>query len=432
MTALSVAPSLAVEPVRPPPPSEVLSLRASLDRARKNNPRLQVAEKEYQIAETKVRQAKSLFFPRATLNFDAVRYHNETLSLIPAEIGNVVLETPASTGGRVHEDTLYIGRLNLVQTLYAGGKVDYTYRLSKANIKRAQTTLDTLQNQVELETSEAFYGLLALKEKRRLIQNALLDVEKMVRQAPNQHARLMASAERYDLRRRLSSIEGDEKDLRFKYLKALGAEYFSDIDVDGTLDGRIVEEDLQTVLVWAKQNRAELKETALQEEVDALSVGLSQAERYPVLRLGGGVEVRNDDFPLDQTNWNAVLDMNIPIFDGFSSPARVRESRYRADQGRLRRSELEDSVDLEVRAAFADLEHWKEELAARQHELGELQSAEKSYVGAKAGAPLSERLDFLRWRLNRMVEVVDAKLERALANSRLCRSMGKSVLDEKE
>ena len=433
--AVAFAAALAVSAaVAQGPGAETLTLRTSLDRAIKNNPQIQIAQKDFEIAKAQLRQAKSLYFPRVGLNLDAVRYRNETIGLIPPELGNVVLETPLSSNGQVSNDAdnLFIGRLNLVQTLYAGGRVNYTHRLSQANVRRAEIALETMQNEVEFETASAFYGLLAAREKRRLAQNALVDVEKMVRQAGTQHARLKASAERYELRRKLSAIEQDEKDLGFKYFSAMGVEYFADIEVDGTLDPRVIEQDIQTLLVWAKSNRSEVKETLIQEEVDALSVDLSMSERYPVFRLGGGVEVRNRQLPLDQTNWNAVLDMNIPIFDGLASPARVRESRYRAEQGRLRRSQLEDAVDAEVRAAHADLQHWANEVAARQQEEGDLKSTEKSYVGQHATENLAERLDYLRWRLDRSTDVVDGKLQLCLANARLARALGRSVLDDQQ
>jgi hypothetical protein len=108
----------------------------------------------------------------------------------------------------------------------------------------------------------------------------------------------------------------------------------------------------------------------------------------------------------------------------------VKESRYRADQGRLRRSQLEDSVDAEVRMAFADMEHWKNELSARERELSELRKSERTYVGGRASGSLRERLDYLRWRLDRATDVVDGKLELCLANARLARALGRSVLDE--
>jgi outer membrane protein TolC len=187
-----------------------------------------------------------------------------------------------------------------------------------------------------------------------------------------------------------------------------------------------VETDLQTAMVWAKQNRQELKETQVQEEVDQLSVDLSMAERYPVFLLGGGMEVRNNDFPLNQTNWNAALNMNIPIFDGFSSLARIKENRYRAEKGRLRHIQLEDEVEREVRSAYLDWQHWTSELVSRREEL----SAMEAMAGPTSRANFTpEKLDIARWLLDAQTSVIDAQYQLCIAAAHLAKAMGKQPSD---
>src|SRR2546426_9393868 len=72
------------------PAGETLTLKASLERARRNNPRLLAAETELSIAKTHLRQAKSLFYPRVNLNMNYVRYRNETLGVLPEEFGSTI------------------------------------------------------------------------------------------------------------------------------------------------------------------------------------------------------------------------------------------------------------------------------------------------------------------------------------------------------
>ena len=62
--------------------------------------------------------------------------------------------------------------------------------------------------------------------------------------------------------------------------------------------------------------------------------------------------------------------------------------------------------------------------------MAELNRSEKSDVGARATEPLSERLEYLRWRLDRATDAVEGRLELCLANARLARALGRSVLDE--
>lgn len=408
--------------------AERLTLEESLDRARKNNPQLLLAAKDLSVARTQVRQARSLYYPKVNLRMDYVRYRNETLGLTSPDLGSLVLEAPIQnpddTRSNPLSQNLYVGRLGFVQTLYAGGKVTATHRLSQAGLRRAESMVDTVRQSVECQTAQNFYRLIALSKQKSLLSSTLVDIDKLAKQGGSSHTQLAFAAAQSETQQRLSDVTQLEQTVRFNYLQSMGLELFSDVEVAGELEAVGDLPDLQTALVWAKQNRAELKETQIQEEVDHLTVELSRAERYPVFLLGGGLEVRNDEFPLDETNWNTALSMNIPIFDGFSSYARVRESRYRADQGRLRRVQLEDQVELEVRTAHSEWNHWKNEVNVRRRQWDMLEQSRRQAFQS-AGAP--ERLDYLRWRADAGTRLIDAEYELCAAQARLSKAVGRPI-----
>jgi len=412
--------------------SEILTLRSSFERAINNNSQLLLARKELDVARTHLSQARSLFYPHVNLNVDYIRYRHETLGLIPSEMGDIVLETPKVTEGVTGNpaQNLYLGRLGFIQTLYAGGKLDATYRLSQANVKRAESGYETLKRDIEFETAGGFYRLLEIQQQEKILKDAIFDLEKLSQQAGNVHSQLSIARAQSALRQKQGDLRQHEQRVKFDYLRSMGVELFTDIQVDGELTLQPHERDLQTDLIWAKNNRVELKETVILEEVDKLAVDLSLAERYPVFLLGGGMEVRNNDFPLNDTNWNAGLSMNIPLFDGFSSLARIRESRYRADQGRLRRVQLEDQIELEVRSSHADYLHWSEEVSAREKELATLERSRRPIFDRAGGGSLSDRVDYIRWVVDAKTSLVEAQYELCMANARLAKALGKSFLDE--
>lgn len=406
--------------------TERLTLTDSLERAEKNNPQLLLAVKDLSVSRTQLRQAKSLYYPKINLNLDYVRYRNETLGITSPELGSVVLEAPVQqskeeTRGNPLARNLYLGRMGFLQTLYAGGRVNTTYRLSQAGVRRAESALETVRHQVRCETAEYFYQLLALQQEEKVLSNSLLEIEKLSKPSNGPHARLSLAAAQAEARKRLSDYHQEEQTVRYKYLQAMGLELFSVVEVEGTLTSRDTLPDLQTVLVWAKQNRDELKDTQIQEEVDQLSIELSRAERYPVFLWGGGVELRNEEFPLKEANWNTALSMNIPIFDGFSGYARVKESRYRADQGRLRRVQLEDKVEMEVRTAHGEWHHWKNEVDARHRQLEMLEALRRQDF------TLPQRLDYLRWLTDAYTSLIDAQYELCASEARLSKAMGRAI-----
>jgi outer membrane protein TolC len=205
----------------------------------------------------------------------------------------------------------------------------------------------------------------------------------------------------------------------------MGMELFSTVEPEGDLGLHLRTLDVSQLLAWAKENRNELRETILQEEVDRLSVNLSMADRYPTFLLGGGYEMRDESFPIDDRNWNAGLTMNIPLFDGFASLARIKESRSRAQQGRFRRVQLEDRIEREVRSAYGDYMHWSEEIAHLRQELDTLSRARSNSFS------VAEKIDLVRWSLASNMRITDARYEVCLANARLERAVGRSLAEEK-
>ena len=184
---------------------------------------------------------------------------------------------------------------------------------------------------------------------------------------------------------------------------------------------------LKNFLTWAKQNRPELRQTQIEREVDQLSVNLAMAERYPTFLFGGAYEVRDRTFPIQESNWNATLTMNIPLFNGFASLARIKESKHKAKRGKFRRVSLEDQIEREVRLAFEDMNYWINELDTRRRELGFLQNSRDQYEksGSKKGS--REHLDYLGWSLDARLSVIEAREKIAVAVSHLQKVIGRSV-----
>src|SRR5262245_38393416 len=63
------------------PTRETLTLKTSLERAARNNPRLLELGKELSIAKANSREAASLFYPKVNVNLNYTRFRNETLGL---------------------------------------------------------------------------------------------------------------------------------------------------------------------------------------------------------------------------------------------------------------------------------------------------------------------------------------------------------------
>ena len=60
-------------------------------------------------------------------------------------------------------------------------------------------------------------------------------------------------------------------------------------------------------------------------------------------------------FDASQRNWNAGISVSIPIFDGFSSKAKVDAAKARYEESRLQKEDTQDQIAVDIRQGCLDL-----------------------------------------------------------------------------
>jgi len=130
-------------------------------------------------------------------------------------------------------------------------------------------------------------------------------------------------------------------------------------------------------------NRPELKQLRLQEQVGEKFISLAKAGNKPNLALIGGYNLESyadtigGVFEQDEwkSSWNITLGLEFPIFDGFSTRARVKQAKSGLRQIQLGMEQLTDGIGLEVRAAYLGFHESREILKAQEETV---QQAEES------------------------------------------------------
>ncbi|HJP84638.1 MAG TPA: TolC family protein [Gemmatimonadaceae bacterium] len=127
--------------------------------------------------------------------------------------------------------------------------------------------------------------------------------------------------------------------------------------------------DESTLVQQAIQNRPDL--IAEEERVRAAKQGLSaiKAERLPTLGLvaDDGVIGKTGGKLLSTYTWGFQL--SLPIFDGFRREARVQEQKSVVREAEIRRRDLEQQAQADVRGALLDLASAREQVAAATERL---------------------------------------------------------------
>jgi outer membrane protein TolC len=77
------------------------------------------------------------------------------------------------------------------------------------------------------------------------------------------------------------------------------------------------------------------------------------------------------------SNWDAGVSVTIPIFDGFSSKAKVEEARARYAQAVLEKEDLGDQIAVEIRRACLDLQQAQAIIDSQKDNIDEAKEALK-------------------------------------------------------
>ena len=323
----------------------VLTLEESITTGLHNSQELLGLKEQVSIAREMVKEAKGQIFPKIDFNLSMSRFDNVYPTVLAPSFNSMYL--PAA-----QMNSFYSTRLSLWQYLYASGRYSTNLRLAETNLSQARAQADATQNMVILDVKNAFYACVITGEKIRAYESA---ISAMKTSGGNRWAYALSS-----MNLDLLKLKHDYEKQRLKFLRAVGLELNTVVELKGSLTAPTDEYELNKCLAWASTFRPELRQTQFQETIDSLKVNLSLAERYPTITLGANYERLGQDLPLDNTNWNATININLPIFDGWASWSRIRQRKHQAREGKIRRAKYEDDVHNDVMEALMDYNFWKE------------------------------------------------------------------------
>lgn len=417
----------------PGKPERIYDIKTSIKDGLNNSNELLFTKQEIHLNSNRVKEARSVLYPYLDINTNVSKFSVDDLYALSPELGSTILR-PTDT--RI--DNYYAARISLKKTIYTGGRALSTLRLARAYLERAKSQYQAIHNTVIFDITKAFHTLLVQQEKERIFKDILIELEHIQPLQKKKSSKPINAIRFYNLLAELDShiaeYSRDTERAKMLFIKTLNIELDARISIKGELKEKTFNEDitLSKCLSWANQYRPEVKQRQFQEEIDALAVSLSMAERYPTVLFGASYEFNGYDLPLDSENWNATLSLNFPIFDGWAGWARVRQKRAQRKQGRYKKALLKDEVHMEVRLAFSDFMFWQKQIAPRKERLakskGLFAALEKDYVKGKiSSAEFLEVLIGIAEIETRFLEAVEEEL---VAYAALEKAIGKAFREK--
>ncbi len=425
------------QPANPPDwLTKPLSLADCLDLALKQNSAILKGKSDLEAAYGVVVQTRAIAIPKLTATGN-YQFNNaiEKLQLPPP--------APSVT---FQQDQSWSSGTRVVQSIYEGGRIRSSLKSAKLTREQAIHNYQTVIADTLTDVRIVYYDILTAAEQI-VVQEA--SVRLLARELEDTRRRfeagtvprfnvLRAEVELANAQPRLIRAKNGYRISKNTLANLLGynlpKEVWEDfpLQLTGKLDAGPYEIQLPAAIAQAMAKRPELAALRQAELLRKEAITSARSTYQPSVQAFGGYGWRSsqfsDDLSRDVAGWNAGLQLNWDLFDGFLTRGKVEEAKARYKRAQY---EVEDSarrIELEVRTAYSNFREAEEVLESQKKVVEQAEEALR-LANARAEAGTGTQLDVLgaqtaltEARSTQVqglhdYDVARARLERAIGNS---------------
>lgn len=359
-----------------------LNLKKAIGLAFSNNKDILIQEKEITAAKADILYARSVFYPQ--LNANASYTHNgSNLSSFLSTSTQSKKDIGVFTG---YQNDNILG-VTLSELLYDGGANIANLRQSQLGLKVQEETLRAKKLDVEFEAKRLYYGLLLAIETERIMQNLFDQAEAHYEDVRNKYDQ--GTSSRFDLLQskvqvskvvpELVKAKNAVKLITAELGKLLGVNVYENIRPKEVLGYKPIEIKEKQFLKTAYLNQPEMILKSLGIDISKWSIQMAKAGYRPQITTQLNYIMRSNNyntiFDKRHYTWNAGVAVSIPIFDGFSSKAKVDAARAKYNQALLQKENVSEQVVVDIKKSCLDLKESEAIINSQKDNVSEAKEA---------------------------------------------------------
>lgn len=274
--------------------------------------------------------------------------------------------------------------ISLTYPLYDRGRIRKGVEQAKLQSEAALFGLEAVRQKVVVRTVEAYFNVL-------LAQKGIEVLTKSLETARAHHRMIEARYNsglvvKSDLLRSQVHVAQLEQELQrakeevsvaFSYLwAALGKDHKGELELTTPLD--FPPTSLSSLETWLKEafvRRPDLERAKKELEIAKKELEKAKAEYYPSLYLTGAYEINSEDFDETANNYTIGALLELELFSGFRTRARVREAKAGVENAKAMLRGLKLEIEVEVRQSY---HRAKSALAQTRVALSAIEQAEET------------------------------------------------------
>lgn len=314
--------------------AEILTLEDCISLAKENNPQLLQVKMGIEQSRAGVTDAYSSYYPSLGLS-SGYSYSDDG-------------EGSFSTS------------LSARYTIFKGGYIRAGTKIAKAREKNAVENYRLNENQIILSVTEAFYKILQKQEQITLINNVLkrrkedLALAKLKYNVGRENEPVVKEADANLLQAEYDLITAEEEIALAKLeLNRLLGRPEEDISIQYV--HKVIEfPTLDSLVKVAKNERPEIIAEQANREVIEAQVTQTKSNYFPAISVSSSYGLRGEEFLDQNANWSAGVNLSMPIFDGFSTKAKVKQAGISLKEEDLKLKDLQDNIEQEIKKTYSD------------------------------------------------------------------------------
>lgn len=332
----------------------------------------------------------------------------------------------------------------LTQPLYMGGKIAAYHNIMKKVEDLTNAQAVGKENDVIVETDEAYWRIVGLQSKKKLAESYLRtidtlnkDVERLIEAGFATKADgLKVKVKLNEAKVSVIQVENGITLSKMLLAQICGLDMNSDIELaDANIDaeGFVVPETSSAANIEeAIQARYEMQSLALAKEISEEKVKIARSEYLPSLALMGGYTTTNPNAFDGIKNefggmWNVGVVLKVPVVTCGERIYKVRAAKEEAKIAEYQYDEAKEKITLQVNQNTQKVAEASQRLQTAKESLKEAQeNLRYAEVGMKEGMiPVSDVLQAETALLKAQSTAIEADIDLLLADLYLKKSIGK-------
>tara|TARA_B100000941_G_scaffold253552_1_gene201271 strand:+ start:559 stop:1839 length:1281 start_codon:yes stop_codon:yes gene_type:complete len=374
---------------------KIWTLEECVDHALDNNITILQAENSLLSSEQDIISAKGNFLPTVSSNISG-----------GASLGNIEVFPGEFRDREFYSASVGIG---FSQSIFNGFRNINLLNQSKLSLERNQFELEKLKDDISLNVANTYLNVLFNKENLELARLQLEfsefqvdQVKTLVEAGSEPNSTLIETQATYSRDIQNLTIAENNHDLALLTLAQLLQLPYENFDVEvieiDTPSANLMYDDISPILIYAMQNRNEIKVAERDIELAKLGTKISKSAYLPNVSMGYGFNasanfsnLTEDDQFLDQLNDNKGhsinMNVSIPIFNRNQTKAQVKKSRIQEETTNLVLDQVKIDLESTIQRAFTDAKAALKafeaaQLSLKSQELAFSNSQERFSLGA--------------------------------------------------